>query len=348
MEVYFLAPFAGDKDGSLGSYYESDDYRRQIDSWFAPLGLSWHWQPVTHATLAEVVGRLQRLRETQELVVFNACDGVDVEGFPGLSVVRALERAAIPFTGAASAFYEITTSKIAMKQRMAARGVATAPFLEITDIERDIPRAAAKIGFPFILKPSVSAGSAGITDRSVVHDEASAIAQARRMQAAPRDLFHYYEGLFAEAFLGGREFTVFLVAGAGGSVQVYPPVERVFDASLPRTRRLLSFDRYWERYEEEEPLPGGGLFYSYADAPAALRAPLEDLSARAFAALDGSGYARVDIREDDGNGALQVLEVNSNCGITSDDQTSVGRILNSNGIAMSAVIRRILDDALSR
>ena len=348
MNVHFFVPYCVDQDGSLISSYDSVEYKNQVDGWFRALGLPWHWQPITHASLEDVIRQLERLRAQQELVVFNACDGVDVDGFPGLSVVRALEHTELPFTGASSAFYEVTTSKPVMKRQLAACGVSTAPFVEIADVDRDIRIAARCLGYPFILKPTVSAGSAGITDRSVVHNEEAAILQARRILSARPDTLNYHEGLFAEAFLGGREFTVFIVAGDGQSTHVFPPAQRVFHSSLPRERRLLSHDRYWERYQEEEPLPNGAAFYWYAAVPEDMSRGLSELAHRAFRALNGTGYARVDIREDDSTGELQVLEVNSNCGITSDDQTSVGRILMLNGIAMSDVIGQILADALSR
>ena len=61
-------------------------------------------------------------------------------------MVKALEAAGIPFSGARSNFYEISTSKGAMKQRFADRGVRTAPFVQIRDAKADISRAGELAG----------------------------------------------------------------------------------------------------------------------------------------------------------------------------------------------------------
>jgi D-alanine-D-alanine ligase len=65
----------------------------------------------------------------------------------------------------------------------------------------------------------------------------------------------------------------------------------------------------------------------------------------AYIAVRGSGYARVDVRMDRANGELFVLEVNANCGLSEDDQTSTGGILKLAGMALAELLRSILKDA---
>jgi hypothetical protein len=52
----------------------------------------------------------------ERIVVINLCDGTEVDGYPGLSVVVGLEVADIPYTGADSKFYLDTTSKPVLKR----------------------------------------------------------------------------------------------------------------------------------------------------------------------------------------------------------------------------------------
>jgi D-alanine-D-alanine ligase-like ATP-grasp enzyme len=141
----------------------------------------------------------------------------------------------------------------------------------------------------------------------------------------------------------GREFTVLVV----GNGTTYPPAERVFPDGLPPRERLLSYERYWEDYNEETPLPPGVPLYRYASVESPLRARLEELATRAYRALEGCGYARVDMRMDSA-GEIYVLEVNSNCGLSSDGQTSVSWILNLSGRPIQRLIAEIIHDAWDR
>ena len=59
---------------------------------------------------------------------------------------------------------------------------------------------------------------------------------------------------------------------------------------------------------------------------------IEEISKRAYIAVHGMGYARVDLRMDRATGELFVLEVNANCGLSEDDQTSTGCILKIAGM----------------
>jgi D-alanine-D-alanine ligase len=113
--------------------------------------------------------------------------------------------------------------------------------------------------------------------------------------------------------------------------------------------RLLSFERYWGVYDEEPPLPSGTTLYTYRlVGDETLKKRIEDLCRRAYLSVGGCGYGRVDIRMDLETGELYVLEVNANCGISSDNQTSVGQILRLSGGSFSHLLGEILDEALRR
>lgn len=81
------------------------------------------------------------------------------------------------------------------------------------------------------------------------------------------------DGLFVEKYIIGPEFTTFITGSADdpANCKVYVAVERHFHPSLPPTERFLSFDRLWEIYENETPMPGNENFYEYAAAPAELQ-----------------------------------------------------------------------------
>jgi D-alanine-D-alanine ligase len=130
---------------------------------------------------------------------------------------------------------------------------------------------------------------------------------------------------------------------------VYTPVERVFHHSLPEKEKFLSFDRLWEIYEDEAPMPSNENFYEYRTPDASLIEPIKKLSWEAYCATRGKGYTRVDLRMDSKTGKIYVLEVNAQCGLSEDeDHTSIGAILRLSGRSFSDAVLQILNDAFVR
>ncbi|HEX8846643.1 MAG TPA: hypothetical protein VF791_18500 [Pyrinomonadaceae bacterium] len=352
-EVHVLIPFTLAQGIAVSPSYDTTEFRAEIKDWFEPLGLKWRWQPVMLETCAQVLSELKRKSRTQPLVAFNLCDGAETDGYPGLTVVRTLEELRLPYTGADSAFYELTTSKMAAKERFKAAGVPTAPYFKIENPALDIPRGAEEIGFPLLIKPDVSAASFGIGLRSRVYDVDSAITQAQAVLKGKYELAPSPHGLFAERFVVGPEFTALVVAdhtspGISNNARAYPVVERTFHSSLPPEERFLSYGRYWEDFEEETQLSTDEYFYNYRTAQEELQERLQETARRAFSAVGGTGYARVDMRLDEAAKELYVLEVNSNCGLSNDAYSSIGMILKACGQPMHGLVAEILRDAFVR
>jgi len=339
------------KDGRFESpEYDLPAFCKELNSWFTTLGYEWRWLPVTLENLPSVIAGLEDAHRCGGSLVMNLCDGNELDGSPGVSVVRALETAGIPFTGSSSFFYEITPHKVPMKTRLRGRGVATAPFVPFRHLPEDVARLEAEVGYPTFVKPEVSAGSGGIGLTSLVYDAGGVMARVSALLASEDGDFYRKSGIFAERFVDGPEFTVFVIAdrNAPGGARAYPPVQRLFHSALPSHERFLSYDRYWSEYKEESRLPEGEPFYRYGLAPARLRDRLADLAVRAFLALDGTGYGRVDIRLEERTDTLFVLEVNANCGLSGDRETSVGEMLFLAKVPVRRLVSEILRDAYER
>lgn len=349
-EVHVFIPYTTVESGIESPLFDTPAYRAEVQSWFEALHFPWRWVPVTVANLEETLAAVCASSQTAPTMVFNLCDGDEIHGYPGLSVVHALEKAGMPFTGAASAFFALTTSKVPMKERLLQHGLPTPPFVRLRTMPDDSARLTAQVGYPAMIKPEISAASLGISLRSCVHDAASASAQFSRLVQGEQGARFLTSGIFAERFVDGPEFTVLVVADRCGTqgVRVYPAVERIFHSALPPYERFLSYERYWSSYREEARLPDTEPFYRYTLAALQLQEPLGDLARRAFLALSGTGYARVDIRMEARTGVLHVLEVNANCGLSGDAETSVGQILRLTQMPIHQLIATILEDALMR
>lgn len=353
IKVWVLAPSIESTDDHIDYYYDFSQSIAEYTRVFEQLQLPWQWQPVTTKNFIHVIENIDKEKERGQYlpVVLNLCDGDEVNGTPGISVIRLLEEKEIIYTGADEFFYHVTTSKIPMKQAFDKAHVANAAWEAINSENINGNDLFTKIGCPLIVKPAVSGGSMGVGIKNVVETNEALSLLLKQMFEGYRGWNLTADGIVAEQFISGPEYTVFICGSFDNpdQAEIYTPVERVFHASLPEKEQFLSFDRLWEIYEEETAMPGEENFYEYCLPPENLIDPLKKLSWEAFCATKGKGYTRVDIRMDAVTKKLYVLEVNAQCGISEDENyTSIGAILRFSGKSFSSLIEKIILDALHR
>jgi D-alanine-D-alanine ligase len=216
------------------------------------------------------------------------CDGATDEDRPGLDVVLALEALNVPFTGAASHYYEPTRQQ--MKDVCHKFGIHAPRGLTFESQE------AYKFGmdglhYPMIVKHPNSYGSIGLIKDSRVSCVEQLNVQVDRM-------VREFGGALVEEFIEGREFSVLVSENPDdpSNPVTYVPVEVLF----PEDETFKHTDIKWYRFEEMTIVP-------VEDDPLSSR--LRDMSAKLFYGLDGTGYGRCDIRMD-GHGELFMLEIN--------------------------------------
>lgn len=348
--VWVFIPYYTRETGIDSPEYDVPAFRAEVKSWFDRLGYEYAWTPVTLENHASVIASLMPAHREGACAVLNLCDGSELDGSPGITVVKALEASGIPFTGGSSFFFEITTHKVPLKARLLAHGVSTSPYVPLRTFPEDLKRVEAELGYPAFIKPEVSSGSSGISIKSRVTSAQEVMDRIAVLLGGEDGEFYRQTGLFAEKFIDGPEFTVFVVSDKTAPIgaRAYPPVQRLFHKDLPAHERFLSFDRYWSEFKEESRLSPDQPFYRYGIAPEHLSGRLAGLAARAYVALEGRSYGRVDIRLDEKTDELFVLEVNANCGLSGDTETSVGEMLCLTKIPVTTVITEMLQDAYER
>ncbi|MFZ1307168.1 MAG: hypothetical protein WAT20_03330 [Ferruginibacter sp.] len=352
IKVWVLAPLLETNDANIDYYYDFSQSIAEYEKTFAELGIEWKWQPVTINNYAEVIALITKEKDfgNKTPVVFNLCDGDEVNGTPGISVVKLLEEKGLIYTGSDEYFYRITTSKIPMKKAFDKARVPSAKWKAIHD-KNDIENIFELLGTPVIVKPSISGGSMGVGIKNVVNNQTELEEQVNKMFDGYRGWDLAADGLIAESFITGPEFTV-MISGSynnPANAKIYTPVERVFHESLPEKEKFLSFDRLWEIYEDETPMPNEANFYEYALPDAKLIDEIKKISWDAYVACKGCGYTRADIRMDKETGKLYVLEVNAQCGLSEDeDYTSIGAILRFSGNTFTELVSEIINDAFTR
>lgn len=353
LKVWVLAPSLQTNDANIDYYYDFSQSIEEYTKVFSALNIEWQWQPVTMGDYAAVIDTIvaEKNAGVHFPVVLNICDGDEVNGTPGISVVKLLDEKELVYTGSDEYFYNITTSKIPMKEAFDAHGVPNAKWEAIKVREQYTNGIFGRLGTPIIVKPSVSGGSMGVGIKNVVENKAELNTQIEQMFDGYRGWNLAADGLIAESFITGPEFTVLIVGSYNNpeTAKIYTPVERIFHASLPEKEKFLSFDRLWEIYEDEQAMPNEENFYEYAVPDAYLIDAIKKISWDAYVACKGTGYTRVDVRMDNATKKLYVLEVNAQCGLSEDENfTSIGAILRVSNVSFTSLIVEIINDAFLR
>ena len=350
-KMWVLVPHLETDDPNLKYYYDFSQSLKEYTQVFTELKAQWQWQPVTMQTIGQTISDIKKQSNGRLPLVINLCDGDEINGTPGISVIHELEKQQLAYTGSDAFFYNITTSKFPMKEAFDKANVPTPQWAVIDGDEEAIKNICHKIGTPLIIKPAISGGSMGVSVKNVVQTEEELLNRVKELNSGYRGWQLTTGGLLAEAFIKGPEYTSLIVGSSDrpNDCIVYEPVERVFHPSLPDTEKFLSFDRLWEIYEDESPMPNNENFYEYIPVKEPLASAIKEISLKAYCAVGGKGYGRLDIRMDAATGNLYVLEVNAQCGLSDDeDYTSIGAILRVSNKTFTQLVSEIIKEGLNK
>lgn len=196
-----------------------------------------------------------------------------------------LELLALPYPGSGVAASALAMDKLRSKQVWRACGLPTPAFAHAHSLA-EARASAAAIGYPLFVKPVGDGSSVGISKVR----EPDALAEAFDMAAAHGDVL-------LEAFASGRELTCAVLDDQPMPVICIEPEGEFYDYHAKyvsdRTRYLC-------------PAPIGD----------ALTAQIQELALRAWHAIGARHWGRVDFMLD-GDGAPQLLEINTLPGMTS-------------------------------
>ena len=282
--------------------------------------------PLEHAA---ALGRL-RAQEPRP-VVFIALHGPFGED----GTVQALcESAGLVYTGSGVAASALGMDKVLFKRLVAAQDIVVVPWLEVVVAEwrsrpDDIQRRLAEFarGLPdqrLIVKPVRLGSSVGI---SIVHQPQD----PEYLGSALAEAFVYDEAVLVEAYLDHpRELEMSVVGNSAADLETFGPGE-VFPGR--------EFYDYTAKYEE-----GVSRTTDRPDVAQDLRARLHDISGRAFLAIGGSGFARVDFLL--GGDTLYLNEINTIPGFTPISLFPM--LCAAGGYDFGAISERIVELALQR
>jgi len=282
------------------------------------------FEPVVVEFAGDPSSWLAALREGGFDVVFNLCEGLGGQGSEEALPASAVELLGLPMTGARAFTLGLCSRKDLVNAHLRAQGIAVPDW------------AVARVGeplawprFPAIVKPVAEDASLGIDPGSVVHSGAE-------LEAARARGHKTWERLLVQTFVDGREINVAIVGD-----RVLPHSEIDFGL-LPRgLPRVVTYDAKWET----------GSVYDRGTTPRLLGADEGRLAARlarvaqaAWAAVEGTGYARIDLRVG-ARGRLYVIDVNPNADLSPG--AGLARQAAGAGWSYPELIARIVDLAFT-
>ncbi len=275
-----------------------------------------------------------RLKRVKPHLVFNMAErlyGPNRESH----IPSICELLGIPYTGSDPLTLGICLDKSRAKEILSFHKIPN-PAFWIVESPLEIPRA---ISLPAIVKPLYEGSSKGIRNNSVVHN-------LRELYARIHEVIAFYEEpVIVERFLPGREFTVGVLGNHPG-LEVLPIVEidhsMLPDGAMP----IYSYEAKWIWDRPEQPLK---IFNCPANIGEDLQRRIEHLVKRACVVLRIRDWSRVDVRLDE-RGEPNILEVNPLPGVlpNPDDNSCMPKAARTAGYSYSALIHRVVDEAIIR
>lgn len=258
------------------------------------LGVEVREQRVT----TSLVGVPDDLRKREVEVVFNLVESINNDYGREWQVPAALARAGLAYTGNAALPLRLCRQKDKARKVLAAAGVRVAQGFAVASASSLVPNMVKKLNYPLFVKPARVDGSIGVDRDSIVHDVDALRARVALLEKTLPGPF------LVEAYLPGKEINVAIFPGPVAGHVV--PTEIDFSSVPSELPPIVTYDSKWNPNSPE---------FASKSVPAvlepALRLEVENLARRAFLALGGTGYGRVDMRLDE-QGRPCVIDVNPN------------------------------------
>jgi D-alanine-D-alanine ligase len=268
-------------------------------------------------------GRLLRWRPD---VVFNQYDDVVHGALYEMRVAALVRILGIPITGSPALALALSREKHMSASLLVGAGIPIPPSSALLERIGDVDRH--EWIFPLIVQPGREHAGIGLERNSIVHTKKALRDKVRHILAT------YRQPALVQHFLPGREFNVGIVGGR--KPQVLPLAEVDYSRLPEGIPPMMSYAAKWEEQTLEYQLTS---IICPAEVDHDLAARIGDVALRAFRAVGGWGYGRVDMRLDE-EGAPRVLEVN--CNPLLDRGVGLARSAERAGISFPQLLAKIV------
>ncbi len=321
--------FAAADDPEFASRADVENAARDIAGALAARGHAVETLPIPPDAFAAVAVAADIAARAPDLV-FNLCESLGGDARHEAVLPSLFELSGVRYTGSGPLALATALRKERTKALLRAHDVPTPP--AAVSVDGTLPRALPPL--PCIVKPAREDASTGISLRSVVRSP-------RELAARVADAYaRYRQPILIEEFIVGRELYVSLL-GNGATLAALPMHEVDFSAMPPGAPHIVTYDGKWDPSSQE-----------YKGTRSMRAAVTPDVQARcaaaaraAFAALELSDYARVDLRLA-ADGTPYVIDVNPNCDLS--DGAGVCRAASFGGLTYPDLIERVVAAATAR
>ncbi|ORU94349.1 MAG: D-alanine--D-alanine ligase [Cycloclasticus sp. symbiont of Bathymodiolus heckerae] len=253
--------------------------------------------------------RLDELKSMGVDRVFNIVHG---RGGEDGQLQGALELAGIPYTGSGVLGSALGMDKLRTKFCWLGMGIPTPQWTELKDAA-DVNSCAETLGFSLMVKPALEGSSLGMAKADNLEQLHEAYSNALKFSC----------DVMAEQWVAGKEYTVAILGG-----EALPMI---------RLQTPNDFYDYEAKYQADTTQ-----YHCPCGLGKTQEQELQQLSVKAFKALGGSGWGRVDLMLDQA-GQPQLLEINTVPGMTS--HSLVPMAAKQAGISFNELVLRILDSS---
>ncbi|HLJ93289.1 MAG TPA: hypothetical protein VKU02_08875 [Gemmataceae bacterium] len=272
----------------------------------------------------------RKLRRLRPDVVFNQYDDNVHGALYEMRVAALVRMMGFPLTGSPALALGLSRYKFMATSLLAGAGIPIPPNTDLLETVRAVRRH--KWQYPLVVQPSQEHGGVGLDRDSVVFSKK---ALALRVSEILRV---YKQPALVQHFLPGREFNVGIL---GGSRPRVLPLAEVDYSALPEgIPPILSYAAKWvetsTEYQKTSVVCPAHVGPELADR-------ISSVALRAFRAVSGWGYGRVDTRLDEA-GEPRVLEVN--CNPCLDEGMGLARSAEKAGITYPQLLKIIVRAAL--
>jgi D-alanine-D-alanine ligase len=280
----------------------------------------------------DLLGFQRKLTRLQPDVVFNQYDDVVHSALYEMRVAALVRMMGFPLTGSHALALGLCRYKHMALSLLQGAGLRVPPQSRLLDMVKDVD--AVKWRFPVIVQPSQEHAGIGLTRDSVVHSVSALRRQVGRI------LREYNQPATVQRFLPGREFNIGILGGSRPSVL---PFAEVIYSELPAAiPPIMSYAAKWMENSLEYKRTS---VVCPAKVSPRLARKLTNLTIKAFRALGGWGYGRVDMRLDE-HDEPHVLEVN--CNPCLEEDVALARSAKAAGISYPQLLQLIIEAAFEK
>lgn len=273
----------------------------------------------------DLAGIRQANEEFKPHIAFNLLEAFHEVGTFDQNVVAYLELLRLAYTGCNPRGMLLARDKALSKKLLHYHRIPVPDFAVVRMGRK--PRLSARFQYPVIVKSLTQEASIGISQASVIADEAKLRERVQFIHESVRT------DAIIEEYIDGRELYVGIVGNQ--RLQAFPTWEMKFE-KMPDDQHRIATERVkWNtKYQQRM-----GISTGESELEPAVTDRVSHVARRVYQTLEMSGYARVDLRLN-AKGEIYVLEANPNPQIarTEDFAESAKRA----GIDYPALLQRIL------